>query len=128
MVESQYVTHDQHRADLAALSGELNEQIAGLRQEVAVMARTQEHLSQTMTAGFADLQQQTAQLRQDMQQQMIQFQQDMRQQMVQLRQDMRQEMTQLRQEVIEVRSTSQRQVWVILGAVIVALIKIALFP
>lgn len=37
--QSQYVTRDQHRADLAELRGELREELAGLRQDVAVLTK-----------------------------------------------------------------------------------------
>lgn len=53
---------------------------------------------------------------------------ELRQEMTQLRQDVRQEIMQLRQEIHEAQATRQRQLWVILGAVIVALLKIAFFP
>ena len=48
---------DQHRADMAELRGELKEEIAGLRQDVAVLAKTVEHLGQTMVSGFTDMRQ-----------------------------------------------------------------------
>ncbi len=99
MAEERYVSQDQHRAELAELRREFKDETAGLRQDVAVLAKTVERLAQTMTTGFADLRQEMAQLRQD-----------------------------VRQDIREVRTTSQRQMWVILGAVIVALIKIAFFP
>jgi dsDNA-specific endonuclease/ATPase MutS2 len=128
MAEERYVSQDQHRADLVELRREFKEETAGLRQDVAVLAKTVEHLAQTMTTGFAELRQEMVQLRQETRQEMTQLRQDMRQDMVQLRQDIHQDITQLRQEIRDVRATGQRQMWVILGAVIVALIKIAFFP
>ena len=99
MAEEQYINRDQHRADMAQLHGELKEEIAGVRQDVAVLAKTVEHVGQTMASGFADI---------------------------------RQAMTDMRQEIRDVRTTSQRQLWVLIGVVIVTMvggmIKVVFFP
>jgi ribosomal protein L29 len=124
MAEEQYVNRDQHRADMAELRGELKEEIAGLRhdmvtmrgelkeeiagvrQDVAVLAKTVEHLGQTMASGFGDI----------------------RQAMM----DIRQTMTDMRQDIRDVRTTSQRQLWVLIGIVMVTMvggmIKMVFFP
>jgi CHASE3 domain sensor protein len=75
------------------------EEIASVRQDVAVLAKTMENLGQTMAAGFTDI---------------------------------RQAMPDMRQEIRDVRATSQRQLWVLIGVVIVTMlggmIKMVFFP
>jgi ribosomal protein L29 len=128
MAEEQYVNRDQHRADLAELRGalkeelaglrhdmvtmrgELKEEIAGVRQDVAVLTKAIEYLTQTVASGFTDMRQAMSDhsLRLD-----------------------RQEAS-LRQEIRDVRTTSQRQLWVLIGVVIVTMvggmIKTVFFP
>jgi t-SNARE complex subunit (syntaxin) len=90
-------TREYSRLTLLDMGGK--EEIAGVRQDVAVLAKTMENLGQTMAAGFTD---------------------------------MRQAMTDMRQEIRDVRATSQRQLWVLIGVVIVTMlggmIKMVLFP
>lgn len=50
--QSQYVTRDQHRADLAELRGELREELAGLRQDVAVLTKMVEAQGQRTEQRF----------------------------------------------------------------------------
>ena len=50
--QPQYVTRDQHRADLAELRGELREELAGLRQDVAVLTKMVEAQGQRMEQRF----------------------------------------------------------------------------
>ena len=146
MAEEQYVNRDQHRADMAQLRGELKEEIAGLRhdmvgmrgelkeeiagvrQDVAVLAKTVEHLGHTMTSGFADMRQAMMDMRQAIG--------DLGTRLDQTRNELgthldRQEVT-LRQEIREVRTTNQRQLWVLIGVVIVTMvggmIKVVFFP
>jgi t-SNARE complex subunit (syntaxin) len=87
-----FVSRDQHRADLAELRLELKEEVAGMRQDVAVLTKTVEHMQQTMQQGFSDL-----------------------------RADMR-----------DLRGTTQRQLWVMVGVVVAAvlsgLVKLLLLP
>ena len=103
MTDDQHVTRNQHRADLSERRGEPKDEIAGLRQDVAVIAKTVE-------MGFAELRQQMSELRQEVR-------------------DMRHE---LRQDIRDVRTTSQRQLWVLIAVVIVTMvggmIKIVFFP
>jgi predicted nucleic acid-binding Zn-ribbon protein len=110
MADEQYVNRDQHRADLTGLRSEVKEEIAGLRQDVAVIAKTVE-------MGFAELRQQMGELRQELH--------DMRQEL----RDTRQE---LHQDIREVRTTSQLQLWVLIAVVIVTMvggmIKMVFFP
>ncbi|GIX49155.1 MAG: hypothetical protein KatS3mg131_3366 [Candidatus Tectimicrobiota bacterium] len=64
MAEEQYVTRDQHRADLAELRSELKEELAGLRQDLAVMGKSVEHLTTLVTALQNRMDQQFSELRQ----------------------------------------------------------------
>jgi tRNA U34 5-carboxymethylaminomethyl modifying GTPase MnmE/TrmE len=104
MADERYVNQDQHRGDLAGLRGELKEEIAGLRQDVAVIAKTVE-------IGFAEQRQEMTLLHQEMR--------DMRQELRQEMRDMRQE---LRQEIRELRATTQRQLWVLIAVVVVTMV------
>ena len=87
-----FVSRDQHRADLAELRLEMKEEVAGMRQDVAVLTKTVEHMQQTMQQGFSDL-----------------------------RADMR-----------DLHGTTQRQLWVMVGVVVAAvlsgLVKLVLLP
>jgi len=145
MAEEQYINRDQHRADMAQLRGELKEEIAGLRhdmvtmrgelkeeiagvrQDVAVLTKSVEHLGQIMTSGFADMRQAMMDMRQAIG--------DLGTRLEQTRNELgtrleRQEVS-LRQEIREVRTSNQRQLWVLIGVVIVTmvggLIKIVFF-
>ena len=42
MAEQDNVSHDRHRADMAELRGELKEEIAGLRLDISVFAKSLE--------------------------------------------------------------------------------------
>jgi hypothetical protein len=90
--------------------GELKEEIAGVRQDVAVLTKTVEHLGLTVTSGFADMRQAIGELGTRLE---------------------RQEVT-LRQEIRDVRTTNQRQLWVLIAVVIVTMvggmIKVVFFP
>jgi ribosomal protein L29 len=146
MAEEQYINRDQHRADMAQLRGELKEEItglrhdmvvtrgelkeeiAGVRQDVAVLAKTVEHLGHTMTSGFADMRQAMMDMRQAIG--------DLGTRLEQTRDELgtrleRQEVS-LRQEIREVRTTNQRQLWVLIAVVIVTMvggmIKVVFFP
>jgi prophage DNA circulation protein len=124
MAEEPYVTRDQHRADLAQLHGEWKEAIAGVRQDVAVLAKTVEHLGQTMASGFADIRQAMTDIRQAMT--------DMRQMIRDLGARLDRQEAALCQDIREVRTTSQRQLWVLIGVVIVTMVggmlKVVFFP
>jgi uncharacterized protein YhaN len=135
MAEEQYVTRDQHRADMADLRGELKEEIAGLRQDVAVLAKTMEHLGQTMVSGFTEIRQAISALNTRLDRQEETRRQDMSVLNTRLdRQEagLRQEIRDVRQEIRDVRTTNQRQLWVLIGVVIVTMvggmIKVVFFP
>jgi ribosomal protein L29 len=157
MAEEQYINRDQHRADMAQLRGELKEEIAGLRhdmvgmrgelkeeiagvrQDVAVLAKTVEHLGHTMTSGFADMRQAMMDMRQaigDLGTRLEQTRDDLGTRLEQTRNELgtrleRQEVS-LRQEIRDVRTTNQRQLWVLIAVVIVTMvggmIKVVFFP
>lgn len=61
----EYVSKDQHRADLLELRGELKEEIAGIRQDVAVLSKNVEHLALQVNDLKADVSRQFGELRQD---------------------------------------------------------------
>jgi hypothetical protein len=157
MAEEQYINRDQHRADMAQLRGELKEEItglrhdmvvtrgelkeeiAGVRQDVAVLAKTVEHLGHTMTSGFADMRQAMMDMRQaigDLGTRLEQTRDELGTRLEQTRDELgtrleRQEVS-LRQEIREVRTTNQRQLWVLIAVVIVTMvggmIKVVFFP
>jgi hypothetical protein len=52
MAEPENVSRDQHRADLAELRLEVKEELHGIRQDVAVLAKTVEALGSEMRHGF----------------------------------------------------------------------------
>jgi hypothetical protein len=121
MAEEQYINRDQHRADMAQLRGELKEEMAGVRQDVAVLTKSVEHLGHTMTSGFADMRQAIGELGTRLDQTRNELGTRLE----------RQEVT-LRQEIREVRTTNQRQLWVLIAVVIVTMvggmIKVVFFP
>jgi ribosomal protein L29 len=157
MAEEQYINRDQHRADMAQLRGELKEEItglrhdmvvtrgelkeeiAGVRQDVAVLAKTVEHLGHTMTSGFADMRQAMMDMRQaigDLGTRLEQTRDELGTRLEQTRDELgtrleRQEVS-LRQEIRDVRTTNQRQLWVLIAVVIVTMvggmIKVVFFP
>jgi len=135
MAEEQYVNRDQHRADMAELRGELKEEIAGLRQDMAVLAKTVEHLGQTIVSGFTEMRQAISDLNARLDRQEETRRQDMSVLSTRLdRQEavLRQEIRDVRQDIRDVRTTSQRQLWVLIGVVIVTMvggmIKVVFFP
>jgi hypothetical protein len=66
----EFVSKDQHRADLLELRGELKEEIANIRQDVAVLSKNVEHLSQIVSTGFGELRQDMRNLNTAVQRQM----------------------------------------------------------
>jgi DNA anti-recombination protein RmuC len=166
MADEQYVTRDQHRADTAQLRGELKEEIAGVRQDVAVLTKTVEHLGQTVTSGFADMRQaigdlgtrldrqigdlgtrleqtrdelgtRLEQTRDELGTRLEQTRDELGTRLEQTRDELgtrldrqvgdlgtrldRQEVT-IQQEIRDVRTTNQRQLWVLIGVVIVTMV------
>ena len=138
------------RHDMVGMRGELKEEIAGVRQDVAVLAKTVEHLGHTITSGFADMRQAMMDMRQaigDLGTRLEQTRVELGTRLEQTRDELgtrldhqigalgtrleRQEVS-LRQEIREVRTTNQRQLWVLIAVVIVTMvggmIKVVFFP
>ena len=117
MAEEQYINRDQHRADMAQLRGELKEEIAGLRHDMVTMR--------------GELKEEIAGVRQDVAV-LAKTMEHLGQTMASGFADIRQAMTDIRQEIREVRTTNQRQLWVLIGVVIVTMvggmIKVGVFP
>jgi len=132
MAEEQYVSRDQHRADMAELRGELKEEIAGIRQDVVVLAKTVEHLAQIVTSGFADMRQAIGDLSTRLDRRMDDLSTRLDRRMDDLSTRLDRQETSLRQEIRDVRTTSQRQLWVLIGVVVVTMvggmIKVVFFP
>jgi predicted nucleic acid-binding Zn-ribbon protein len=126
--QPQYVTRDQHRADLAELRGELREELAGLRQDVAVLTKMVEAQGQRMEQRFEA---QTKNFDQRFEAQAKSFDQrfdHLDQQVGQLRQ----EFVEFRREVRGMQTNITRQLWtmvcVVTFAVLTGVIKLVFFP
>jgi len=65
-----FVTRDQHRADMAELRLELKDELHGVRQDLAVLMKTVDMMQQTMHQGFADLRHEMRELRNTTQRQL----------------------------------------------------------
>lgn len=102
----EYVNKDQHRADLAELRLELTEALHGLRQDLTVLMKVVE-------LGFGDLRRDLAEQRRELNERTT---------------GLRQDMADVRQEMRAFRSTMHQQMWVIVGGVILALLKMTFFP
>ncbi len=95
-----YVSRDQHRADMAELRSELKEEIAGLRQEITTLTKTVEANQQTMLLRFEQADQRHNDLLAAMNQrfdQVDQQRQEDRQAMLQLFQQVDQRLNQVDQ-------------------------------
>jgi methyl-accepting chemotaxis protein len=105
-----FVPRDQHRADLAELRLELANTLASLDKRTELIAQ--------------DLARRTDLLAQELG--------ALRRAMEGMRTDLRQEIRELRQEMRELRSTTQRQLWTMIGvvtfAVLTGVIKLVFFP
>lgn len=105
-----YVRHDHHRADLAELRLEISGQLASLDKRTELIAQ--------------DLVSRTDRLAQDLG--------ALRRETTEWRTEMRQDMRELRDEMRQFRTTTQRQLWVMVSvmstAVIGALVKLLFFP
>ncbi|MDH3602421.1 MAG: hypothetical protein OEU26_22630 [Candidatus Tectomicrobia bacterium] len=126
--QPQYVTHDQHRADLAELHGELKEELAGLRQDVSVLTKIVEDQGQRMDQRFEA---QAKSFEQRFEAPTKSFEQrfgHLDQQMGQLHQ----EFVAFRREVRGMQTNITRQLWtmvcVVTFAVLTGVIKLVLFP
>jgi hypothetical protein len=116
-----FVTRDQHRADLAELRLELANTLASLDKRTELIAQDLGSLRREMQQGFTDVRQEMGTLRSDTHRDMDG-----------LRQDMRREMQELRAEMRDFRNTTQRQLWTMIGvvtfAVLTGVIKLVFFP
>jgi glycine/serine hydroxymethyltransferase len=114
--------------DMVGMRGDLKEEIAGVRQDVAVLAKTVEQLGHTMTSGFADMRQAMM----DMRQAIGELGTRLEQTLVELGTRLERQEVALRQEIRDVRTTNQRQLWVLIAVVIVTMvggmIKVVFFP
>ncbi len=109
----EYVSKDQHRADLLELRGELKEEIAGIRQDVAVLSKNVEHLALQVGDLKADMGRQVNDLKADVGRQFG---------------EQRQSMSDLRQDVRSLRTAVQRQMWVLIAVVAGGGVKVLFFP
>jgi hypothetical protein len=99
MADEQYVNRDPYRADMVQLRGEVKEDIAGLRHDMVTMR--------------GELKEDSAGVRQDVA--------VVAQTMKQLGQTMASGFADIRQEIRDVRTTGQRQLWVLRGVVLVTM-------
>ena len=105
-----FVTRDQHRADLAELRLELANTLASLDKRTELIAQDLGSLRREVEGMRSDL----------------------RQEIGTLRSDSRRDMDGLRQEMRDFRTTTTRQMWtmisVVLFAVLTGVIKLVFFP
>jgi chromosome segregation ATPase len=138
-----YVSHNQHRADLAELRLEISGQLASLDKRTELIAQELGALRRETTEWRGEMQGEMREFRTVIRQEMREFRTEMQGEMSGLRRDMRQEIsdlrgemsnqsTSLRSEFGSFRTTTQRQLWVMIGvvatAVIGALVKLLFFP
>jgi len=137
--QSQYVTRDQHRADLAELRGELRDELAGLRQDVAVLTkmveaqghRTEQRFEAQAKSVDQHFEAQAKNFEQRFEAQTKSFDQrfgHLDQQVGQLRQ----EFVEFRRELRGMQTNITRQLWtmvcVVTFAVLTGVIKLVFFP
>jgi hypothetical protein len=112
-----FVTRDQHRADLAELRLELANTLASLDKRTELIAQNLGSLRREVEGLRGDLRQEIGTLRSDTRREMD---------------GLRQEMQGLRQEIRDFRTTTTRQMWtmisVVLFAVLTGVIKLVFFP
>lgn len=89
------------------MRGELKEEIAGLRLDINVLAKSLEAQGQRMEQGFAEMRREMGQMQASTEQR---FSQADRQ------------FGDLRQDIRELRTTTQRQMWVLIAVVVVTFI------
>lgn len=109
-MSEEFVGRHEHRADMAELRLEITQQLATLDKRTELIAQ--------------DLVSRTDRLAQDLG--------ALRRETGEWRTEMRQDMRELRDEMRQFRTTTQRQLWVMIGivatAVIGALVKLLFFP
>jgi hypothetical protein len=112
-----FVTRDQHRADLAELRLELGNTLASLDKRTELIAQDLAALRRDMEGLRGEVRQESGALRSDTRREID---------------GLRQEMQGLRQEMREFRNTTQRQMWTMIGvvafAVLTGVIKLVFFP
>ncbi len=105
------------RQDMTVMRGELKEEIAGLRLDTNVLAKSLEAHGQRMDQGSAETRRELGQMQASAAQQVLQVDRQFRD---------------LRQDIRELRTTMQRQMWVLITTVVVTLsggmIKLTFFP
>lgn len=116
-----YVSRDQHRADLAELRLEISGQLASLDKRTELIAQDLVSRTDRLAQDLGALRRETGEWRDSL-----------RGDLTALRADMRSDMRELRDEMRQFRTTTQRQLWVMIGivatAVIGALVKLVFFP
>ncbi len=118
--DANFISPDKHRADLTEVRLEFKEELHGVRQDVAVLSKSVEQVAQMVGELRTQMDRQFAQIDRQFAQIDRQFTQVDRQ------------FTELRQDLRELRTTTQRQMWVLITVVVVTIIggmiKIAFFP
>ena len=98
-----FVSRDQHRADLAELRLEIANSLASLDKRTEILTQTVSEMRTQMDRQFTEM-----------------------------RTQMDRQFTDLRQDMRELRSTAYRQLWIMVGvvtfAVLAGLIKLVFFP
>jgi hypothetical protein len=127
-----YVSRDQHRADLADLRLEISGQLASLDKRTELIAQDLGALRRETGEFRTEIRQEMREFRTELRGEMSGLRSDMRQEISDLRGEMSNQSTSLRSEFGSFRTTTQRQLWVMIGvvatAVIGALVKLLFFP
>ena len=126
--QPRYVTQDQHRADVAELRGELKEEVAGIRQDVAVLTKTVEHLAHTVTTGFSDMRREMDLRHQELSREMDIRHQELSREMDSRHQELIRDMGVMRQDIRSLNTSVQRQMWALIAVVAGGAIKMLFFP
>ena len=123
-----FVTRDQHRADLAQLRLELTNTLASLDKRTELIAQDLGSLRREVEGMRNDLRQELSTFRSDSRHERDGVRSETRREL----DGIRQEMQGLRQEMRDFRQTTTRQMWtmssVVLFAVLTGVIKLVFFP
>jgi hypothetical protein len=127
-----YLSRDQHRADLAELRLEISGQLASLDKRTELIAQDLVSRTDRLAQDLGALRRETGEWRDSLRGDLTALRTDLRGDMTTLRADMRSDMRELRDEMRQFRTTTQRQLWVMVSvmstAVIGALVKLVFFP